>query len=108
MKFTSKACLLSAAMAAAVLAGCASHSPANAPSSASDSSPYLIKPDYDHAMVCDLRYDDMAKCEATLKSLCGARGFLDMRIRPLREQGAAAAGNYRMLQLQCKPRPDKP
>ena len=95
-----------AALSAVCLAGCASvggsagHSPG-----ASAGSAYLPKPDYDHAMVCDTRYDDLPKCEATLKSLCGDRGFVDLRIRPLREPGASVDSSARLLQLQCKARP---
>ena len=49
--------------------------------------------------------DDLHKCEATLKSLCGDRGFLDLRIRPLREPGSSVdSSTHRLLQLQCKPR----
>lgn len=67
--------------------------------------PYVAKPDYEHAMVCDMRYDDLQKCEATLKQLCGERGFLDLRIRPLREPGSSVdSSTHRLLQLQCKPR----
>lgn len=66
---------------------------------------YVQKPDYDHAMVCDLRYDDLQKCEAVIKHMCGERGFLDLRIRPLREPGASVdSSTHRLLQLQCKPR----
>lgn len=47
-----------------------------------EGAPYVVTPDYDHAMVCDTRYDDLRKCEEALKALCGKRGFLDLRIRP--------------------------
>ena len=40
-----------------------------------------------------------------LKALCGKRGFLDLRIRPLREPGSDVdSATHRLLQLQCKPR----
>lgn len=88
----------------AVLAGCATQEP-GASSGPAALKPYVEKPDYDHAMVCDLRHDDLQKCEAALKQLCGTRGFLDLRIRPLREPGAQAdSTTHRLLQLQCKPR----
>lgn len=99
MKFT-----LTAAMAALALAGCATQQDPMA----KEVAPYIAKPDYEHAMVCDLRYDDLQKCEVTLKQLCGERGFLDLRIRPLREPGAAVdSSTHRLLQLQCKPRAAK-
>ena len=98
---------VTAAMAMAVLSGCASHTaaPAAATPATSGASAYVTKPDYDHAMVCDTRYDDLKKCEATLKTLCGERGFIDLRIRPLRDPGADVDSTYRLLQLQCKARP---
>ena len=93
-----------AAMAALALAGCATQQDPMA----KEVAPYVAKPDYEHAMVCDLRYDDLQKCEATLKQLCGERGFLDLRIRPLREPGTAVdSATHRLLQLQCQPRPAK-
>lgn len=92
---------LFASAAALVLAGCA----APADPMAKEAAAYVAKPDYEHAMVCDTRYDDLQKCEATLKSLCGDRGFLDLRIRPLREPGNSVdSTTHRLLQLQCKPR----
>lgn len=84
----------------ALLAGCAT-----APTPQPSLQPYVEKPDYDHAMVCDLRHDDLKKCEAVIKHMCGERGFLDLRIRPLREPGASVdSSTHRLLQLQCKPR----
>ncbi|MEG0413375.1 MAG: hypothetical protein RR584_11010, partial [Comamonas sp.] len=56
-----------AATAALVLAGCATQTDPMA----KDAAPYVAKPDYEHALVCDTRYDDLQKCEATLKMLCG-------------------------------------
>lgn len=98
---------LLASAAALVLAGCAAPAGPTDPM-AKDAAAYVAKPDYEHAMVCDTRYDDLQKCEATLKSLCGSRGFLDLRIRPLREPGSSAdSATHRLLQLQCKPRPAK-
>lgn len=95
---------LTTVLAALVLVGCAS-APAPQDPMVRDASAYVEAPDYDHAMVCDTRYDDLAKCEAAIKHLCGERGFLDLRIRPLREPGASAASaTHRLLQLQCKPR----
>ena len=95
---------LLAASAALALAGCAT----TADPMAKDAAAYVAKPDYEHAMVCDTRYDDLQKCEATLKSLCGGRGFLDLRIRPLREPGSSVdSSTHRLLQLQCKLRPEK-
>lgn len=95
---------LLAATAAVVLAGCATQQDPMA----KDAAAYVAKPDYEHAMVCDTRHDDLQKCEATLKKLCGERGFLDLRIRPLREPGAAVdSATHRLLQLQCKPRAAK-
>lgn len=97
--------MLLAAAAALTLAGCAI--PSN-DKMAKDGAPYVAKPDYEHAMVCDTRYDDLAKCEAALKAQCGERGFLDLRIRPLREPGASVdSATHRLLQLQCKARPAK-
>ena len=92
------------ASSAVVLAGCATqHDPV-----AKDVAAYVAKPDYDHAMVCDTRFDDLKKCEATLKQLCGDRGFVDLRIRPLREPGVSVdSATLRLLQLQCKARPAK-
>lgn len=99
MKFA----LIAAALAAATLAGCAlnpSHDPM-----AKDAAPYVEKPDYDYALVCDLRHDDLRKCEATLKQLCADRGYLDLRVRPLREPGASAeSATHRLMQVQCKAR----
>ncbi len=98
--------MLLAATAALTLAGCATQT-AQDPM-AKDGAPYVVTPDYDHAMVCDTRYDDLRKCEAALKALCGERGFLDLRIRPLREPGSDVdSSTHRLLQLQCKPRPAK-
>ncbi|MFZ7310847.1 MULTISPECIES: hypothetical protein [Comamonas] len=97
--------MLLATAAALALAGCATQS---ADPMAKEAAPYVAKPDYEHAMVCDTRYDDLQKCEATLKSLCGERGFLDLRIRPLREPGASVdSSTHRLLQLQCKARAAK-
>lgn len=93
-----------AATAALALAGCATQTDPMA----KDAAPYVAKPDYEHALVCDTRYDDLQKCEATLKILCGDRGFLDLRIRPLREPGSSVdSSTHSLLQLQCKPRPAK-
>ena len=93
-----------AAAAAVVLAGCATQQDPMV----KEVAPYVATPDYDHAMVCDTRYDDLQKCEATLKALCGERGFIDLRIRPLREPGANAdSSTHRLLQLQCKARATK-
>ena len=98
--------LLLAAAAALTLAGCATQTQGDV--MAKEGAPYVVKPDYDHAMVCDTRYDDLQKCETALKALCGDRGFLDLRIRPLREPGASAdSSTHRLLQLQCQPRPAK-
>lgn len=95
--------MLLAATAALTLAGCATQT-ANDPM-AKEGAPYVVTPDYDHAMVCDTRYDDLRKCEEALKALCGKRGFLDLRIRPLREPGSDVdSATHRLLQLQCKPR----
>lgn len=95
---------LTTALAALVLAGCASTATTQDPM-VRDAGAYVEAPDYEHAMVCDTRYDDLAKCEAAIKNLCGTRGFLDLRIRPLREPGtSAASATHRLLQLQCKPR----
>jgi predicted small lipoprotein YifL len=80
MKFA----LIAATLAAAALAGCVSNPPKDP--MAKDAAPYLEKPDYDYALVCDLRHDDLRKCEATLKQLCGERGYIDLRVRPLRSQ----------------------
>ena len=101
--------MLLAAAAALTLAGCATtQSQAPVDTTAKEGAPYVAKPDYDHAMVCDTRYDDIHKCEAALKALCGERGFLDLRIRPLREPGASVdSSTHRLLQLQCKPRAAK-
>ncbi|BBL23466.1 MULTISPECIES: hypothetical protein [Comamonas] len=99
MKFA----LIAATLAAAALAGCVSNPPKDP--MAKDAAPYLEKPDYDYALVCDLRHDDLRKCEATLKQLCGERGYIDLRVRPLREPGAAAeSSTHRLLQVQCKAR----
>lgn len=88
-------------LTAALLAGCATQQDPVA----RDLRSYTEKPDYDHAMLCDTRYDSLAKCETTLKQLCGSRGFLDLRIRPLREPGSSVdSTTQRLLQLQCKPR----
>ena len=96
--------IMLAATAALTLAGCTTQGDPMA----KDAAAYVTKPDYEHAMVCDIRYDDLQKCEATLKQLCGDRGFLDMRIRPLRDPGASAdSTSHRLLQLQCKARPAK-
>lgn len=96
--------ILLAAAAALTLASCA----AQKDPMVKDVAPYVAKPDYEHAMVCDTRYDDLQKCEATLKQLCGDRGFLDLRIRPLREPGASVdSTTHRLLQLQCKAPPAK-
>jgi hypothetical protein len=96
--------MLLATAAALALAGCATQTDPMA----KEAAPYVAKPDYEHAMVCDTRYDDLQKCEATLKSLCGERGFLDLRIRPLREPGASVdSSTHRLLQLQCKARAAK-
>ncbi len=85
----------------ALLAGCT----ATLPSGPAALKPYVEKPDYDHALVCDTSHDDLSQCEAVIKQLCGERGFLDLRIRPLREPGATADSDHlRLLQLQCKPR----
>ena len=100
--------MLLAAAAALVLAGCAAQNQATVDTTAKEGAPYVVKPDYDHAMVCDTRHDDLQKCEAALKTLCGERGFLDLRIRPLREPGATVdSSTHRLLQLQCKPRAGK-
>ena len=96
-----KCMMFAAAAAALALAGCATQQDPMI----KEASPYVAKPDYDHAMVCDTRFDDLQKCEAALKALCGERGFLDLRIRPLREPGASVdSSTHRLLQLQCKPR----
>lgn len=96
--------MLLAAAAALTMAGCATQ----VDPMAKDAALYVAKPDYEHAMVCDTRHDDLQKCEATLKQLCGERGFLDLRIRPLREPGASVdSATHRLLQLQCKPRAGK-
>lgn len=90
--------------AALTLAGCAM----TTDPMIKDGAAYVATPDYEHAMVCDTRYDDLRKCEATLKQLCGDRGFLDLRIRPLREPGSDVdSSTHRLLQLQCKARSDK-
>lgn len=100
--------ILLAAAAAVTLAGCATQAQAPTDTMAKEAAPYVAKPDYDHAMVCDTRHDDLRKCEAAIKSLCGERGFLDLRIRPLREPGASVdSSTHRLLQLQCKPRAAK-
>lgn len=94
--------MLLAATAALALAGCATPTDPMV----KDAAAYVATPDYEHALVCDTRYDDLQKCEATLKQLCGTRGFLDLRIRPLREPGSSVdSSSHRLLQLQCKPRP---
>ena len=96
--------MLLAAAAALTMAGCATQGDPMA----KDAAPYVAKPDYEHAMVCDTRHDDLQKCEAAIKLLCGERGFLDLRIRPLREPGASVdSATHRLLQLQCKPRAEK-
>jgi len=96
--------MLLAAAAALTMAGCATQGDPMA----KDAAPYVAKPDYEHAMVCDTRHDDLQKCEAAIKLLCGERGFLDLRIRPLREPGASVdSTTHRLLQLQCKPRAEK-
>ena len=90
----------------ALLAGCATTTttPPTPTSGPAALKPYVEKPDYDHAMVCDISKDDLQKCEAVIKQLCGARGFVDLRIRPLREPGTeSASSTMRLLQLQCKP-----
>ena len=95
---------LLAATAAVALVGCATQQDPMA----KDAAPYVAKPDYEHAMVCDIRHDDLRKGEATIKQLCGDRGFLDLRIRPLREPGASVdSSTHRLLQLQCGARPSK-
>ena len=100
--------MLLAAAAALTLAGCATQSQVPVDTTAKEGAAYVAKPDYDHAMVCDTRYDDIQKCEAALKTLCGDRGFIDLRIRPLREPGASVdSSTHRLLQLQCKPRASK-
>ncbi|WP_284336971.1 hypothetical protein [Comamonas sp. NoAH] len=96
--------MLLAATAALALAGCATQTDPMM----RDAAPYVATPDYEHALVCDTRYDDLRKCEATIKQLCGNRGFLDLRIRPLREPGSSVdSSTHRLLQLQCKPRAAK-
>lgn len=98
--------MLLAATAALALAGCATQTTTD--TMAKEGAPYVATPDYEHAMVCDTRHDDLQKCEAALKALCGDRGFLDLRIRPLREPGSDVdSSTHRLLQLQCKPRPAK-
>ena len=52
--------MLLAATAALTLAGCATQTD-NDPM-AKEGAPYVVTPDYDHAMVCDTRYDDLRKC----------------------------------------------
>lgn len=94
--------LTAAVVSVTALAGCAT----SVDHMAQEGAPYVAKPDYEHAMVCDMRYDDLQKCEDTLKQLCGDRGFLDLRIRPLREPGSSIdSATHRLLQLQCKARP---
>ena len=94
---------LIASTVALVLAGCAAQKPADP--MASEVQPYLQKPDYDYALVCDLRHDDQARCEATLKQLCGDRGYIDLRVRPLRDPGATSdSTSHRLMQVQCKAR----
>lgn len=96
--------IMLAAAAALTLAGCATPTDPMV----KDAAAYVAQPDYEHAMVCDIRHDDLQKCEATLKQLCGDRGFLDLRIRPLREPGSSVdSSTHRLLQLQCKPRAAK-
>lgn len=99
MKFAQIAVIV----AAVALAGCAalqSQDPM-----VKDAAPYVENPDYDYALVCDLRHDDLRKCEATLKQLCSDRGFLDLRIRPLREPGSnVESSTHRLMQVQCKAR----
>jgi hypothetical protein len=93
-----------AVMAAAfALAGCAALQPQDP--MVKEAAPYVETPDYDYALVCDLRHDDLRKCEATLKQLCADRGFLDLRIRPLREPGSSTeSSTHRLMQVQCKAR----
>lgn len=99
MKFA----LIAAALAAATLAGCATTQSQDP--MAKEAAPYVEKPDYDYALVCDLRHDDLQKCEATLKQLCGDRGYLDLRIRPLLDPGTSVESTkHRLLQVQCKAR----
>lgn len=99
MKFA----LIALTVAAAALAGCATNAPQDP--MAKDAAPYVETPDYDFALVCDLRHDDLRKCEATLKQMCGDRGYLDLRVRPLREPGASVeSSTHRLLQVQCKAR----
>ena len=89
------------ALTAAVMSGCAS----TKDPMAADAAAYVEKPDYDFALMCDLRHDDLKKCETTIKQMCGERGFLDLRIRPLREPGATTElSTHRLLQVQCKAR----
>ncbi|MEG2046003.1 MAG: hypothetical protein RR100_04060 [Comamonas sp.] len=99
MKFA----LIAATLVAAALAGCANNPPKDA--MAKDAAPFLEKPDYDYALVCDLRHDDLQKCETTLKQLCADRGYIDLRVRPLRDPGASEeSARHRLLQVQCKVR----
>lgn len=94
---------IAVAFAAVTLAGCAALQPQDPMTK--DGAPYVETPDYDFALVCDLRHDDLRKCEATLKQLCADRGFLDLRIRPLREPGSSVeSSTQRLLQVQCKAR----
>lgn len=98
-----KITMLVAAAALAALAGCASQPPVDPMHK--DAQAYVEKPDYDFALVCDTRFDDLRKCEAAIKTMCGERGFLDLRIRPLREPGTSTESTaHRLLQVQCKPR----
>ena len=99
MKFA----LIVATLAAAALTGCASQQVQDP--MAKDAGSYVEKPDYDYALVCDLRHDDLRKCEATLKQLCSDRGYLDLRVRPLRDPGASVeSATHRLMQVQCKAR----
>lgn len=98
-----KIALIVAALAMSALAGCAANQPQDP--MAKDAGAYVTKPDYDYALVCDLRHDSLAKCEATLKQLCGDLGYLDLRVRPLKDPGASVeSATHRLLQVQCKPR----
>lgn len=98
-----KLALIVASLAVAALAGCAATTPQDP--MVKDAAAYVETPDYDYALVCDLRHDDLPKCEATLKQLCGTRGYLDLRVRPLKEPGASVeSATHRLLQVQCKPR----
>ena len=99
MKFA----FIALSLAAAALAGCAAPAPQDPMSK--DAAAYVEKPDYDFALVCDLRRDDLKKCENTLKQLCSERGYLDLRVRLLRDPGSAVEStSSRLLQIQCKER----